>query len=65
VTHPDAGHLERMLAGEMQWAMGRMLPQYHALAERLLPKALLPLEPMAPAAAVRAVAVQRSLNLGD
>ena len=65
VTHPEAGHLERMLAGEMQWAMQCVLPQYHALAELLLPPSLAPKEiPWAPPAE-KAQPKQRVLNLGE
>ena len=35
VTHPEAGHLEPMLAGEMQWAMQTMFVQYQDAAETL------------------------------
>lgn len=34
---PEAGHLERILAGELQWALTRMFEQYDAIAELLLP----------------------------
>jgi hypothetical protein len=44
----DAGHLERLLAGEIQWAMQRMFQQYDSFAEALLPTALIP-EPKLPA----------------
>ena len=65
VTHPEAGHLERMLAGEMQWAMQRMLPQYHALAELLLPPSLVPKEAPWAQPAEKPQLKQRALNLGE
>ena len=34
---PESGHLERILAGELQWALTRMFEQYNAIAEVLLP----------------------------
>lgn len=65
VTHPEAGHLERMLAGEMQWAMQRMLPQYYSLAELLLPPSLVPKEMTWAQAAEKPQPKQRALNLGE
>lgn len=37
LSHVEAGHLERLLAGEIQWAMQKMFRQYDACAELLLP----------------------------
>ena len=34
---PESYHLERILAGELQWALTRMFEQYDAMAELLLP----------------------------
>ena len=34
---PDSGHLEKILAGELQWALTRLFEQYDAMAELLLP----------------------------
>ena len=66
VTRSDAGHLERMLAGEMQWAMQRMFPQYLAAAELLLPTDLIPDGAGLPPAKPEAKAPrQRHLNLGE
>jgi hypothetical protein len=42
LSHPGSGHLERLLAGEVQWAMGRMFRQYGELADLLLPPSLVP-----------------------
>jgi hypothetical protein len=38
------GHLERLLAGEIQWAMQKMFRQYNAIADLLLPTELIPAE---------------------
>jgi hypothetical protein len=65
VTHPEAGHLERMLAGEMQWAMQCMFPQYHALVDLLLPPALVSKDVAGPAPVDRPRPAQRTLNLGE
>jgi hypothetical protein len=66
LVQSGASHLERMLAGEMQWAMQRMFPQYLAAAKELLPTDLIPsqgvdttIEP--PTRVPR----QRHLNLGE
>lgn len=37
VARPEAGHLERLLMGEMQWEMQKMFPQYLEAAELLVP----------------------------
>jgi hypothetical protein len=65
VTHVEAGHLERMLAGEMQWAMQRILPQYQAMADLLVPVDLIP--PTVPwtQPVVKVESRQRTLNLGE
>jgi len=36
------GHLERLLAGEIQWAMQKMFRQYRTIADLLLPTELIP-----------------------
>lgn len=41
-ARPEARHLELLLAGELQWAMQRLFPQYQAIAELLLPTELVP-----------------------
>jgi len=40
LSNPDAKYLERLLAGEIQWAMQRMFRQYDAIADLLLPTEL-------------------------
>jgi hypothetical protein len=42
LSRGDASHLERLLAGEIQWAMMRMFQQYDEIANLLLPTALIP-----------------------
>jgi len=42
LSHPEAQHLERILAGEIQWAMQKMFRQYDAIADLLLPANLVP-----------------------
>jgi hypothetical protein len=49
LSHPGSGHLERLLAGEVQWAMGRMFRQYGELADLLLPPSLVPVPGARPA----------------
>jgi hypothetical protein len=44
LSHVEAGHLERLLAGEIQWAMQKMFRQYEAIAELLLPTEFIPKE---------------------
>ena len=34
---PNSGHLEVIMAGELQWVLGRMYAQYDAIADLLLP----------------------------
>jgi hypothetical protein len=51
LSHPEARHLERLLAGEIQWAMAKMFRQYHEIAGLLLPSELVPGEKLAAEAA--------------
>jgi hypothetical protein len=44
LSRVEAGHLERLLAGEIQWAMQKMFRQYHAIADLLLPVEFIPRE---------------------
>ena len=66
LAHPESGHLERILAGELQWAMQKLFPQYHAVAELLVPDAWVPREafPAGPQSKSRSPA-QPMLNLGE
>ncbi len=65
LSRVDLGHLERLLAGEIQWAMQKMFHQYDAVADLLLPAGRLPVQKCAPAASVGKVEVQPSLNFGE
>jgi hypothetical protein len=44
LSSPEAKYLERLLAGEIQWAMQRMFRQYDGIADLLLPTDLIPQE---------------------
>ncbi len=66
VATPGASYLERLLAGETQWAMQQMFPQYDAVAGLLLlparmPDIVLQSEPEAKPARSK----QPMLNLGE
>ena len=50
LSHVEAGHLERLLAGEIQWAMQKMFRQYDAIADLLLPAELAAQQHSTPAA---------------
>jgi len=65
LSRMDAGHLERLLAGEMQWAMMRMFRQYDAVAEVLLPTALIPKQKSPATTASPASEPKPELNFGD
>jgi len=65
LSHVEAGHLERLLAGEIQWAMASMFRQYHAIAELLLPTASLPEWKPVPATASPVSPPSPELNFGE
>ncbi len=66
VAMPGAPYLERLLAGEMQWAMQQMFRQYDAVAGLLLPPAQMPeIEPPSEPEAKPARSKQPMLNLGE
>lgn len=66
LAHPEARHLERLLAGELQWAMQRLFPQYHEAADILVPADCQPKEAYPPVAEPRRHRPpQRMLNLGE
>ena len=65
LSRVDPGHLERLLAGEMQWAMMRMFQQYDAIAEVLLPTALIPNQKSPPTTLSPASEPKPELNFGD
>jgi hypothetical protein len=60
----EAGHLERLLAGEIQWAMQKMFRQYDAVANLLLPTDLVPKE-KAVAKKQAGAQPQPQLNFGE
>jgi hypothetical protein len=49
LSHVEDRYLERLLAGEIQWAMKKMFRQYDAIADFLLPSELLSEKPEATA----------------
>jgi len=65
LSHVEAGHLERLLAGEIQWAMQKLFRQYDAIAELLLPTELVPKEKSAPAKEKAKAEPQPQLNFGE
>ena len=65
LSRTEAGHMERLLAGEIQWAMQKMFRQYAAIADLLLPTELIPKEkPTAIKEEAKAKA-QPQLNFGE
>jgi hypothetical protein len=65
LSHTEAGHLERLLAGEIQWAMQKMFRQYTAIAQLLLPMDFLPKEKAAPTEEKAKTELQPQLNFGE
>ncbi len=63
LSRPDAGHLERLMAGEVQWAMARMFGQYHEVASLLLPTESVPTGK--PAVEAIKPELQPKLNFGE
>ena len=65
LSNPDTKYLERLLVGEIQWAMQRMFRQYDTIADLLLPTELIP-QPKAAAANVAvSSAPQPELNFEE
>jgi hypothetical protein len=64
LSHVEARHLERLLAGEIQWAMQKMFRQYDAIANLLLPTDLIPKEKIAAKKKAEAQP-QPQLNFGE
>jgi hypothetical protein len=66
LAHPESKHLELILAGELQWAMQKLFPQYQEAAELLVPADWVPKDvfPPQPEPAPRRQS-QRMLNLGE
>jgi hypothetical protein len=65
LSHVEAGYLERLLAGEIQWAMQKLFRQYDAIAELLLPTEFVPKEKSAPAKEKSKTEPQPQLNFGE
>jgi hypothetical protein len=65
VSQVESGHLERLLAGEVQWAMQKMFRQYDAIAELLLPTDLNPHRQPVASADHGPVETQPGLNFGE
>jgi hypothetical protein len=63
LSHPEAKHLERLLAGEIQWAMAKMFRQYYDIADLLLPSELVPGDK--PAGEPARLELQPKLNFGE
>jgi hypothetical protein len=65
LSHVEARYLERLLAGELQWAMQKMFLQYDDLADLLLPTELVPEKPAAMANASPAPGPEPELNFDE
>jgi hypothetical protein len=65
LSRVEAGHLERLLAGEIQWAMQKMFRQYDAIAELLLPSDLIPKEKPVSKTEKATPEPQPQLNFGE
>jgi len=65
LSHAEAPHLERLLAGEIQWAMQRMFRQYDAIADLLLPTDFIPKEKPAAKSEKAKAEPQPQLNFGE
>lgn len=65
VSHVEAGHLERLLAGEVQWAMQKMFRQYDAISDLLLPTELVSQEAPAAMPQPSESQTQPGLNFGE
>jgi hypothetical protein len=65
VSHVEAGHLERLLAGEVQWAMQKMFGQYDAIADLLLPTELIPQKKLTAMPRQPESQAQPGLNFGE
>ena len=65
LSHSEPGYLERLLAGEIQWAMQKMFRQYDAIADLLLPADLVPQEQPKAVGKFRPAEPQPELNFGE
>lgn len=65
VSQIEAGHLERLLVGEVQWAMQKMFRQYDAIADLLLPTELIRSHEPSVVAVASSSDDQPGLNFGE
>ena len=65
LSNPEAKYLERLLAGEIQWAMQRMFRQYDTIADLLLPTELIPKPKAGAVTAIRGSEPQPELNFEE
>ena len=65
LSHVEAGHLERLLAGEIQWAMQKLFRQYDGIADLLLPTEFVPKEKATPAKEKAKAEPQPQLNFEE
>jgi len=65
LSHVEAGHLERLLAGEIQWAMQKLFRQYDAIADLLLPTEFIPKEKTVSKNEKAKTVSQPQLNYGE
>jgi hypothetical protein len=65
LSRVEAGHLERLLAGEIQWAVARMFRQYDGVADLLLPTELIPKQKSVPTTATPPSEPNPELNFGE
>jgi hypothetical protein len=65
LSRTETGHMERLLAGEIQWAMQKMFRQYAAVADLLLPTELIPKEKPTAIKEEAKTKAQPQLNFGE
>jgi hypothetical protein len=65
LSHVETQHLERLLAGEIQWALQRMFYQYDDIVDLLLPTDLIPTEESVAKSETAKIAPQPQLNFGE
>ena len=65
LSRTEAGHMERLLAGEIQWAMQKMFRQYAAIADLLLPTESIPKEKSTAVKEEAKAKAQPQLNFGE
>jgi hypothetical protein len=65
LSHVETQHLERLLAGEIQWALRRMFYQYDDIVDLLLPTDFIPTEESVAKSETAKIAPQPQLNFGE